>query len=63
VEIEYVARLTAGGRRTAGEWWVIASTLPGATTGSGTVVGDFSACTPAPGPNGCVLDAFAGDVQ
>jgi hypothetical protein len=63
VEIEYVARLTAGGRRTTGDWWVIGSTLAGATTGSGTLRGDFSACTTLPGSDGYVLDTFTGDVS
>ena len=63
VLIEYVASTTAGGRRTSGEWWVVDSSLEGATTGGGRVRGDSTACTPRPGAGGCILDTFSGDVS
>jgi hypothetical protein len=62
VIIDYVASTTAGGRRTSGDWWVVQSTLAGATQGGGTVRGDSTACTPRPGAGGCILDTFSGDV-
>ena len=53
----------ASGKRTSGHWFVVESTLEGVTDGFGTVRGDNSRCTPAPGTDFCILDTFAGDIE
>lgn len=63
VVIHYNARINfSSGKKTFGHWFVVDSTLPGVTEGSGTVRGDSSDCDP--GPEGfCILDVFAGEVS
>jgi hypothetical protein len=51
-----------GGKKTSGHWFVVDSTLPGVTSGFGTVRGDNSACQVADDSDGCILDTFAGTV-
>lgn len=50
-------------RKTSGTWWVIESTLPGVTSGGGTLKGDAARCEPEPGAEGCILDVFRGSVS
>ena len=61
VTVHYIARAVEGG--TSGTWDITGSTLDGATTGGGTIVGDGTACTPAKNAGGCILDTFSGDVS
>jgi hypothetical protein len=63
VVIHYNAVLNASGKKTSGHWFVVDSTLPGVTSGFGTVRGDSSACEIADGSDGCILDTFAGEVS
>jgi hypothetical protein len=63
VTVHYVVILDEAAQRTEGTWWIVDSTLPGATTGGGTLVGDYSACTPMRNAGGCILDTFSGDVS
>jgi hypothetical protein len=51
------------GRKTFGNWRVVASDLPGASSGGGNVMGDAARCTPLPGAQGCILDSFTGSVS
>ena len=52
-----------GGYRTIGEWWVIASTLPGVSSGGGKLTGDNRTCTLDEGSVGCITDSFRGVVS
>jgi hypothetical protein len=64
VTIHYNATFNfAGGKKTSGHWFVVDSTLPGVTSGFGTVRGDNSACEVANDSDGCILDTFAGTVE
>jgi hypothetical protein len=63
VTIHYNAAINfASGKKTSGHWFVVDSTLPGVTSGFGTVRGDSSACQVADDSGGCILDTFAGTV-
>lgn len=64
VTIHYNATFNfAAGKKTSGHWFVVDSTLPGVTSGFGTVRGDNSACEVADYSDGCILDTFAGTVE
>jgi hypothetical protein len=63
VTIHYNATFNfSGGKKTSGHWFVVDSTLPGVTSGFGTVRGDNSACEVADDSDGCILDTFSGTV-
>ncbi|MGZ8738394.1 MAG: hypothetical protein ACXWW7_14610, partial [Nocardioides sp.] len=59
--VHYVALQVPSG--TQGTWEITASTLAGATSGGGTLIGDASACVPLKNSGGCILDTFTGDVS
>jgi hypothetical protein len=61
VTVHYIVQQVPTG--TVGTWDVTGSTLAGATSGGGTLVGDSTACTPERNAGGCILDTFAGDVS
>ena len=61
VTVYYIVQQVPHG--TAGTWEVTASSLAGATSGGGTLVGDSTACTPAKKADGCILDTFSGTVS
>ena len=64
VLISYEARFTLpSGYRTFGTWTIVESTLPGVTSGGGTLKGDNRSCTLIPGSDGCILDDFVGTVS
>jgi hypothetical protein len=52
-----------GGYRTIGDWWVLASTLPGVSSGGGKLTGDNRTCTLDEGSFGCITDSFRGAVS
>ena len=63
VTIHYNATINLkSSKKTSGHWFVVESTVPGITEGSGTVRGDNSACVVAEDSDGCILDIFAGRV-
>ncbi|HUW16687.1 MAG TPA: hypothetical protein VMW94_06385 [Actinomycetes bacterium] len=64
VLISYAARFNMpSGYRTFGTWTIVESTLPGVTTGGGTLKGDNRDCTLLPDSGGCILDEFVGTVS
>lgn len=54
---------SGGGYRTIGDWWVIASTLPGVSSGGGKLSGDNRTCTLDEDSFGCITDSFRGVVS
>ena len=43
--------------------FALSSTLPGVTSGGGTLMGDSRTCTPVEGSGGCITDTFSGSVS
>lgn len=48
---------------TYGSWDILASTLPGVTSGGGRLRGNPDRCVDLSGDEGCVLDTFSGRVR
>ena len=61
VTVHYIVQQVPPG--TVGTWDITGSTLAGATSGGGTLVGDSTACTAKKNSDGCILDTFSGDVS
>lgn len=61
VTVYYIVQQIPTG--TTGTWEITDSTLEGATSGGGTLVGDTTACTKKKNAAGCILDTFSGDVS
>lgn len=62
VIVHYDATLNfSNGKRTFGTWFIVDSTLEGATSGGGRLAGDSTACVPV--VDFCILDHFWGKVS